>query len=75
MFTMGIIAKLFDVSASSGRKNMARVYVFILLFELFSYFIIFTKFFFNRMCLLRTVQVKQDDDDGQDQRKVMASHG
>ena len=49
---MGIIAKLFDVSASSGRKNMARV-----------------------MCLLRTVQVKQDDDDGQDQRKVMASHG
>ena len=75
MFTMGIIAKLFDVSASSGRKNMARVYVFILLFELFFYFIIFTKFFFNRMCLLRTVQVKQDDDDGQDQRKVMASHG
>ena len=51
MFTMGIIAKLFDVSASSGRKNMARV-----------------------MCLLRTVQVKQDDD-VQDQRKVMASHG
>ena len=72
MFTMGIIAKLFDVSASSGRKNMARVYVF---FQLFFINIIFTNFFFNRMCLLRTVQVKQDDDDGQDQRKVMASHG
>ena len=73
MFTMGIIAKLFDVSASSGRKNMARVYVFFS--NYFFINIIFTNFFFNRMCLLRTVQVKQDDDDGQDQRKVMASHG
>ena len=44
-------------------------------FQLFFINIIFTNFFFNRMCLLRTVQVKQDDDDGQDQRKVMASHG
>ena len=75
MFTMGIIAKLFDVSASSGRKNMARVLVFLFFELLFFYNFNFTNFFFNRMCLLRTVQVKQDDDDGQDQRKVMASHG
>lgn len=52
-FTMGIISKIFDVSSSSGRKNMARV-----------------------MCLLRSVQVRQPEQNNQSSNRKMAStHG
>ena len=51
-FTMGIVSKLFDVSSSSGRKNMARV-----------------------MCLLRSVQIRQQEISEQNIRKIGNTHG
>ena len=72
----GTSEKLFNIFILSENfgKFLNLLEIFLYGFAIFFWFFFRNIFFFRVMCLLRTVQVKQDDD-GQDQRKVMASHG